>query len=141
MKRLRRFDEASSNEIDAEYVRNCFADLIDSGKAKAVEKSSNNIFSAAYGSWIEIHCLVEFPDEPKLGDNPKSKLGASWLANTRKIGDSIKRLEEAAAAMREIEICIERLADEYPDYCYKIGGDNSALFGGLRWVINVVIWP
>lgn len=134
--KIRKFNEEANNEIDAAYVRQCFADLIDEGRAKAIEKSS-----AAYGSWIEIHCLIEFPDEPKLGDNPKSKLGASWLTNTRKIGDSIKRLEEAATAMREIEICIERLADEYPNYSYKIGGDNSALFGGLRWVINVVIWP
>ena len=134
--KIRKFNEEANNEIDGEYIRQCFADLIDEGRAKSIEKSS-----AAYGSWIEIHCLIEFPDEPKLGDNPKSKLGASWLTNTRKIGDSIKRLEEAAAAMREIEICIERLADEYPNYSYKIGGDNSALFGGLRWVINVVIWP
>lgn len=134
--KIRKFNEEANNEIDAAYVRQCFADLIDEGRAKAIEKNS-----AAYGSWIEIHCLIEFPDEPKLGDNPKSKLGASWLTNTRKIGDSIKRLEEATVAMREIEICIERLADEYPNYCYKIGGDNSALFGSLRWVINVVIWP
>lgn len=134
--KIRKFNESADKEIDAAYVRHCFADLIDEGKAMDVEKSS-----AAYGSWIEIHCLIEFPDEPKLGDNPKSKLGASWMTNTRKIGDSIKKLEEAAAAMREIEICIERLADEYPNYSYKIGGDNSSLFGGLRWVINVVIWP
>ena len=139
--KIRKFNEEANNEIDAAYVRQCFADLIDEGRAKAIEKSSSSVYSAAYGSWIEIHCLIEFPDEPKLGDNPKSKLGASWLTNTRKIGDSIKRLEEAVTAMREIEICIERLADEYPNYSYKIGGDNSALFGGLRWVINVVIWP
>lgn len=134
--KIRKFNEEVNNEIDAAYVRQCFADLIDEGKALSIEKSS-----AAYGSWIEIHCLIEFPDEPKLGDNPKSKLGASWLTNTRKIGDSIKRLEEAATAMREIEICIERLADEYPNYSYKIGGDNSSLFGSIKWVINVVIWP
>ena len=139
--KIRKFNEEANNEIDAAYVRQCFADLIDEGRAKAIEKSSSSVYSAAYGSWIEIHCLIEFPDEPKLGDNPKSKLGASWMTNTRKIGDSIKKLEGAAAAMREIEICIERLADEYPDYSYKIGGDNSSLFGGLRWVINVVIWP
>ena len=134
--RIRKFNEGANREIDAEYVRNCFADLIDEGKAKAIEKSS-----AAYGSWIEIHCLIEFPDEPKLGDNPKSKLGASWMTNTRKIGDSIKKLEGAAAAMREIEVCIERLADEYPNYSYKIGSDNSVLFGELRRVINVLIFP
>lgn len=78
MKRLRRFDEASSNEIDAEYVRNCFADLIDSGKAKAIEKSS-----AAYGSWIEIHYNIEFPKKPELDSNIKFRSGASWVMNTR----------------------------------------------------------
>ena len=136
MKRLRRFDESSSNEIDAEYVRNCFADLIDSGKAMAIERSS-----AAYGSWMEIHCIIEFPDKPRLDQNPRYKLWASWVTNTKKIGDPANKLEEAARALREIETCVERLADEYPDYSYKIGSDNSVLFGELRKVINVIIFP
>lgn len=134
--RIRKFNESADKEIDAAYVRHCFADLIDSGKAMAIERSS-----AAYGSWMEIHCIVEFPDKPRLDQNPRYKLWASCVTNTKKIGDSAKKLEEAAAAMREIEVCIERLADEYPDYSYKIGSDNSVLFGELRRVINVLIFP
>lgn len=134
--RIRKFNESADKEIDAAYVRHCFADLIDEGKAMDVEKSS-----AGYGSWIEIHCLVKFPAKPELDLYPRRKAGSSWVTNTGKIGDSAKKLEEAAAAMREIEVCIERLADEYPSYSYKIGSDNSVLFGELRRVINVIIFP
>ncbi len=82
MKRIRKFNESAEREIDAEYVRNCFADLIDSGKAMSIERSS-----AAYGRWMEIHCIVEFPDKPRMDLNPRYKLGASWVTNTKKIGD------------------------------------------------------
>jgi hypothetical protein len=136
MKRIRKFNESADREIDAAYVRHCFADLMDEGKAMDVEKSS-----AAYGSWIEIHCLVEFPEKPELDLYPRRPAGSSWVTNTRKIGDHAKKLEEAAGAMREIETCIQRLADEYPNYSYKIGSDNSVLFGELRRVINVIIFP
>jgi len=134
--KIRKFNESADKEIDAAYVRHCFADLIDEGKAMAIERSS-----AAYGSWMEIHCIIEFPDKPRLDQNPRYKLWASWVTNTKKIGDPANKLEEAARALREIETCVERLADEYPNYSYKIGSDNSVLFGELRKVINVIIFP
>ena len=38
--KIRRFNESVDKEIDGEYIRQCFADLIDEGRAKAIEKSS-----------------------------------------------------------------------------------------------------
>jgi len=134
--KIRKFNESSSKEIDMEYIRNCFADLIDSGKAMAEEKSS-----VYHGSWAEVHLLVKFPQEPRIDPNMKFRHGASWVTNTSKIGDSAKELEEAAAQMREIETAIERLADEHPDYSFKIGSGNGVLFGDLRSVLKVIIFP
>lgn len=125
---MRKFSESLDNEIDTEYIRHCFADLIDSGKA-IMEKSS-----AAHAGWVEIHCNIEFPKKPELDLNIKFRDGASCVMNTSKIGDSAKKLEEAAEMMREIETSIKRLADEYPNYSFKIGSK----MGGL---LRVIIFP
>lgn len=37
------------------------------------------------------------------------------------MGNEYEKLEEAAEMMREIETSIKRLADEYPNYSFKIG--------------------
>ena len=42
--KIRKFNENADKEIDAEYVRYCFADLIDSGVATIDEREN-----AAYG--------------------------------------------------------------------------------------------
>jgi len=134
--KIRRFNESTSKEIDMEYIRHCFADLIDSGKAMVEEKSS-----AAYGSWAEVNLLLKFPQEPRIDPNMKFKSGASWVTNTSKIGDSAKTLEEAAAQMREIETAIERLADEYPDYSFKIGSGYFGPMGAPKSNMKVIIFP
>ena len=135
--KIRKFNESVDNEIDATYVRQCFVDLIDSGKATTIERSS-----AAYGSWMEIHCLIEFPNAPVLDNLSRRKIGSAWLTNTNKIDKVVKQLEETKDLMKEIENCINRLADEYPNYSYKTGSDDSLYFGTeLRKIINVIIFP
>ena len=128
--KIRKFNESAYNEIDATYVRQCFADLIDSGKVTTIERSS-----AAYGRWMEINCLIQFPNAPELESGYMRKIGASWLTNTNNIDKVVKELEETTELMKEIENFINRLADEYPNYSYKIG-----YFSG-RELISVIIFP
>jgi hypothetical protein len=47
--KIRKFNESTDKEIDAEYIRQCFADIIDSGIANVEEKES-----AAYGKWVSM---------------------------------------------------------------------------------------
>ena len=46
---MRKFSESLDNEIDVAYIRQCFADLIDSGAATVEARES-----ASYGKWAAI---------------------------------------------------------------------------------------
>lgn len=117
--KIRKFNESSSKEIDTEYVRHCFADFIDRGRARIEEGES-----AAYGRWIDL--AIEFDRDkglPKYNDDLQRsrRSGSEWVANeSNSAARFAEELEEKAAAMREVESCIARLADEYPDYSFKI---------------------
>ena len=40
---MRKFSESLDNEIDAAYIRQCFADLIDSGAANVEEREASSV--------------------------------------------------------------------------------------------------
>ena len=99
--KIRKFNEARE-EIDLEYVRNCFADLIDSGKAQVEERSDDN-----GNPYQNIHVRLIRIEEPGLRTE-------SLLDN--KLRDYMKGYIENAATMEEVLLSLDRIADEYPNY-------------------------
>jgi len=102
--RIRKFNESSESEIDMEYIRQCFADLIDSGDAEVNERES-----AAHGkcasisvSQFEVDRIIS-PAKEFISRNNTLK---RYIDTHRK---NSERLEEVGRAL-------ERIADEYPDY-------------------------
>ena len=98
--KIRKFNEAKE-AVDLEYVRNCFADLIDSGKAKVREAQDFNRVIQHIN--IELNRI----DEPRLR--------TEGLLNN-KLRDYMKGYIENAAIIEEVLLSLDRIADEYPNY-------------------------
>ena len=96
--KIRKFNEAKE-EVDLEYVRNCFADLIDSGKAKLREAPDLVI--------QHINIELNRIDEPGLR--------TEGILNN-KLRDYMKGYIENAAIIEEVLLSLDRIADEYPNY-------------------------
>jgi hypothetical protein len=137
--RIRRFNESSEGEIDVEYIRQCFIDFVDAGQAK-IDLGG----SAAYGKWVDV--AINFPKIPtKLGewndDTLRSrKLGSEWVRNENNlVAKTAENMEKQAGYLREVESCLRRLADEYPDYSFK--AFSNGFYGGMTATQLIIkIW-
>lgn len=102
--RIRRFNESSEGEIDVEYIRQCFADLIDANEATVNERESG-----AYGKWasisvsqFEINRIIS-PTRESVSVNNTLK---RYIDTHNKNNDRLQ----------EVSLALERIADEYPGY-------------------------
>lgn len=103
--KIRKFNEAVE-PIDIEYIRQCFIDLIEEGKAEV-------------NSWMhssQLTCRVT------LSVKAFVKMGEFGGVNSDKIGSGtyfercVKEAEESVKTMKMATESIARLADEYPEY-------------------------
>jgi hypothetical protein len=104
---MRKFSESLDNEIDVAYIRQCFADLIDSGDAIVEERSKNEYpktikYVSVSVSQFEINRIIS-PTKEFISRNNSLK---------RYIDTHNKNNER----LQEVNLALERLADEYPNY-------------------------
>jgi len=106
--KIRKFNEAAE-PIDIEYIRQCFIDLIEEGKAEV------NSWMMGMGA-NNLTCRVTLIVKPFV------KMGEFGGINSEKIGSGtyfercVKDAEESVKTMKMAAESIARLADEYPDY-------------------------
>ena len=99
--KIRKFNEAAE-PIDIEYIRQCFIDLIEAGKAEVK--------------------LINGSVNVNLKLKNISKLGEFGGINQDRIGSGtyferyVREAEESVETMKMASGSISRLADEYPDY-------------------------
>ena len=107
--KIRKFNESTDKEIDAEYIRQCFADIIDSGIATVEEKES-----AAYGKWVSMSI--------DLKDIKSGMVNSSleFISRNTSLGRYIDAYESNNNVYQEVKLALERLSDEYPDYKIKV---------------------
>jgi len=115
--RIRKFSESLDNEIDAAYIRQCFADLIDSGIATIEEKES-----AAYGKWVSMSIDLK---EIKSGTIGNMNSSSEFISRNTSLGRHIDAYESNNNVYQEVKLALERLADEYPNYKIKVGVFSS----------------
>jgi hypothetical protein len=103
MKRLRRFNE-SKEEIDYEYIYQCFAELIDDNKAEIRE------FENSYKKYITIDLKVK-------KSNPETRdTSHSMNIQNSKLLDYINDIKSNSELLQEVEVALNRLSEEYPEY-------------------------
>ena len=100
MKRLRRFNENESNNIDYDYVYQCFADLLDDEKAKIRENDH----------YIIIDLKINQSNPETRETSRTAKIEKS------KIFDYINGIKYNSELLQEVEVALNRLSEEYPEY-------------------------
>ena len=107
--KIRKFNESLDNEIDAAYIRQCFADIIDSGIATIEEKES-----AAYGKWVSMSIDLKEIKTGMVNSSPE------FISRNTSLGRHIDAYESNNNVYQEVKLALERLADEYPNYKIKV---------------------
>ncbi len=103
MKRLRRFNE-SLEEIDYDYIYQCFAELIDEEKAIIDEHTYGND-----EKYITVNIITKhYPDDRDF--NRSKTIDKSPLM------DKIDAMNYNNEIMQEVKVSLTRLSEEYPNY-------------------------
>ena len=118
MKRLRKFNESVS-QIDYDYVYSCFAELIDDNKAE-IELVEGEYVKVPY---ITIRLKIipkidhRITNHPILLKNKKSPIYNYIIGH-----NSNNEL------LQELEVSINRLSEEYPDYKLQFHDYDTSIF-------------
>jgi len=125
--KIRKFNESADKEIDAEYVRYCFADLIDSGVATLDERES-----AAYveqwgnGKWLAMGIDLKVITIGEVNSSPPNTIVLLLDSNTS-LGKHIDAYESNNNVYQEVKLALERLSEEYPNYKIKVDIYSSVI--------------
>lgn len=108
--KIRKFNEAKE-AVDLEYVRNCFADLIDSGKAKV-----RVLTSVLAQDFNRVSMSIDLKDikSGMVNSSPE------FISRNTSLGRHIDAYESNNNVYQEVKLALERLADEYPNYKIKV---------------------
>ncbi len=106
---MRKFSESLDNEIDMEYIRQCFADLIDSGVAVVNEREKDPSSMSDCKKWAavsisqyEVNRIISPTNEFVSRNNTLKR----YIDTHNKNNDRLQ----------EVSLALERIADEYPNY-------------------------
>ena len=119
--KIRKFNENADKEIDTEYVRYCFADLIDSGVATLDERES-----AAYGKWVAMGIDLKEMKSGEVNSSPPNTIVLLLDSNTS-LGKHIDAYESNNNVYQEVKLALERLSEEYPNYKIKVDIYSSVI--------------
>ena len=114
-------------EFDYDYVKQCFIDLIESGKINYIDDD-----------FVVIEYIkFAVPDVLGLGSQPSTK-----MKSLEKIESYIKDIEETKEVMLDIQAGIERVLEEHPEYRCDIFFNDGLEYGELLHTptIKVSIW-
>ena len=116
--RIKKFNESLNEEFDSDYVKTCFADLLDAG-AQVEEKES-----AAFGKWISIK--IDFNIIERLGEF--GGVTREFISRRNKLNSFINKWDSNNKILQKVKISMNLLSDEYPNYkVYSSQLTNSIL--------------
>ena len=104
MKRLRKFNE-SVEEIDVDYIYQCFAELIDDERAEIHE----NHYGFDNIKYITVNLITKhYPDDRAFN--------RSVTIDKSPIMDRIDAMNYNNEIMQEVKVALTRLSEKYPNY-------------------------
>jgi len=121
--RIRKFNESEEsldNEIDAVYIRQCFADLIDSGVATAEEMENGS-----YEKWVVISISQFETDRIISGVWDRIFHPIEFISKNNSLKRYIDTQNKNNERLQEVNLALERLADEYPNYKISVEKESS----------------
>ena len=107
---MRKFSESLDNEIDTVYIRQCFADLIDSGAANVEERETTSVVRNVPEKFVAIS--ISMFEVDRIISPVKS-----WpVSKDNSLMIYIDTQNKNNDRLQDIKLSLERLADEYPNY-------------------------
>jgi hypothetical protein len=122
--KLRRFNE-SKEEIDYDYIYDCFAELLDDEKAEIRKYDYENIARTRI-----VYITIDL--KTKVLKDQKGT-GSSKTIEESKIWNFIEDVKYNSELLQEVEVSLMRLMDRYPEY--RISFDNFA--NSIHTFINI----
>lgn len=104
--KIRKFNEAQTEEFDSDYVKTCFADLLDAG-AQVEEKESET-----HKKWISIR--IDFNNIDRLGEF--GGVNREFISRRNKLVNFINEWDSNNKILQKVKICMNLLSEEYPNY-------------------------
>ena len=101
---MRKFSESLDNEIDAAYIRQCFADLIDSGAANVEERED------FYKVKFVTISISQFETDRIISPTKE------FISRNNSLKRYIDTQNKNNERLQEVNLALERIADEYPNY-------------------------
>ena len=111
--KIRKFNEAVE-PIDIEYIRHCFIDLIEEGKAEV------KLINGSANINLEVQSVAKLGE---FGGVNKDRIGSGTYFERY-----VKSAEESVKTMKMASESISRLADEYPDYRLSVFSTNAMMY-------------
>jgi hypothetical protein len=136
MKYIKKFNESSKEEeFDIEYIRHCFADIIDEFDIKIEDKSfkewhglgitqRGNDDSVDVEEYTEVPCLQISIDLPRIngriafGEEKPSEMERQF-GLCHSIEDLVKASSDLARILETADVAVKRLSDEFPEYRFS----------------------
>jgi hypothetical protein len=115
MKRIRKFNE-SKEEIDYEYIYQCFAELLDDNRAE-IE------LMAGKEPYIAIRLRTKSKEDSRITNQVKSIKDKKSPIYNYIIGHNSNN-----ELLKELEVSLDRLSEEYPDYKLQFNVFDSSIF-------------
>ncbi len=115
MKRLRRFNE-SKEEIDYDYIYECFAELIDDEKAGIDLIEHDNPYVS-----IRLKTIADIDHRTATKANPIGKEDSP-------IYNHILNHNTNNELLQDLKVSLDRLSEKYPDYKLQFSEYSTSIF-------------
>jgi hypothetical protein len=121
MKRLKRFNENKVEDIDYDYVYECFAELIDENKAEIELIEIENVYLIP--SYITLRLITSRKEDRRI-TNQDNSIGDKKSP----IYNYINSHNQNNILLQDLEVGLKRLSDKYPDYNLKFTDYGTSIF-------------
>jgi len=125
MRYIKKFNESSKEEeFDIEYIRHCFADIIDEFDIKIEDKSFKEWHGENEENFTEVPCLQISIDLPRIngriafGEEKPSEMERQF-GLCHSIEDLVKASTDLARIVETVDVAVKRLSDEFPEYRFS----------------------
>jgi len=123
MKRLKRFNENKVEDIDYDYVYECFAELIDENKAEIELIEIENVYLIP--SYITLRLKTPYSQFECIGSTSQN----NPIGNKKSpIYNYINSHNQNNILLQDLEVGLKRLSDKYPDYNLKFTDYGTSIF-------------
>ncbi len=139
MKYLKKYNESVDNSEVSDYIKLVFSDFIDDGSEFEFDEG---VSDAKFGSGLPFaECSINI-NLPTIHKSNKKMDGYSIGVASGSIEYFLKNTNEILEIYKDVETCINRIKDKYPDIRYKIDKESDEIYRDkiLSYITIFIEW-